>query len=64
MTDSVGKKETFMEELSKGLSISLAGPQAERALAAFREQMKAWDLATPPAEPLVLDFGLGEFDQN
>lgn len=52
-----------MEELKKGLSISLAGPQAERALTAFRVQMKAWDLALPPAEPLVLDFGLGEFDR-
>ena len=53
------KKGIFMEELKKGLSISLAGPQAERALTAFRVQMKAWDLALPPAEPLVLDFGLG-----
>ena len=52
-----------MDELGKGLSISLAGPRAEIALSAFRRQMEAWGLATPPAEPLVLDFGLAEFDR-
>jgi D-lyxose ketol-isomerase len=52
-----------MDELDKGLSISVTGPKAEDALAAFRRQMDAWDLAPPPAEPLVLDFGLGEFDR-
>ena len=52
-----------MEELDKGLSISMAGPKADDALAAFRTQMKAWSLALPPAEPLVLDFGLGDFDR-
>jgi D-lyxose ketol-isomerase len=52
-----------MDELNKGLSISFAGPRADRALEDFRRQMAAWGLATPPAEPLVLDFGLGEFDR-
>ncbi len=52
-----------MDELDKGLSISIAGPRAENALAEFRRQMEAWQIALPPAEPLVLDFGLGEFDR-
>jgi len=52
-----------MQELDKGLDISVTGPQAERALAAFQKQMAAWGLATPPAQPLVLDFGLGQFDR-
>ena len=52
-----------MDELDKGLSISIAGTRAEKALADFRRQMDAWELAPPPAEPLVLDFGLGEFDR-
>jgi len=50
-----------MDELDKGLDISLAGPAAETALAEFERQIDAWGLVMPPAEPLVLDFGLGEF---
>lgn len=50
-----------MEELSKGMDISLKGPAAEAALAEFVAQMKAWSLTMPPVEPLVLDFGLGDF---
>jgi mannose-6-phosphate isomerase-like protein (cupin superfamily) len=53
-----------MDELDKGLSISLHGPEAEAAVARFREQLAAWDLAMPPVEPLVLDFGLGEFERT
>jgi len=52
-----------MDELDKGLSISLSGPRADAALGAFRRQMEAWAMAIPPAEPLVLDFGLGRFDR-
>lgn len=50
-----------MRELDKGLEISLGGPQAEEALSAFRRQIESWGLAMPPVEPLVLDFGLGDF---
>jgi D-lyxose ketol-isomerase len=50
-----------MQELDKGLQLSTAGTEAESALAAFHRQMEAWNLAPPPAEPLVLDFGLGKF---
>ena len=50
-----------MRELDKGLEISLKGPQAQRALEAFQQQMTAWGLRAPPSQPLVLDFGLGDF---
>lgn len=50
-----------MEELEKGIDISLKGPAAEAALADFVAQIKAWGLSMPPVEPLVLDFGLGTF---
>ena len=50
-----------MHELDKALQIALQGPQAEAALAAFDRQMSTWQLALPPVEPLVLDFGLGDF---
>jgi len=53
----------MMDELNKGLSLSLTGPSADAALGAFRRQMEAWEVAIPPAEPLVLDFGLGRFDR-
>lgn len=50
-----------MDELEKGLSISIHGAERDRALAEFRKQVGKWGLALPPVEPLVLDFGLGEF---
>ena len=50
-----------MDELDKGLSISLNTEQAAPHLAACQQQMAAWEMVMPPVEPLVLDFGLGEF---
>jgi mannose-6-phosphate isomerase-like protein (cupin superfamily) len=52
-----------MEELQKGLQISLKGTAADRALEAFSRQVRDWGLAMPPVEPLVLDFGLGDFQR-
>ena len=52
-----------MKELDKALSIALKGKEAERALARFRRRVKAWKVALPPVAPLVLDFGLGEFEK-
>lgn len=52
-----------MEELDKGVEISMTGPKAEEALAAFHKQIHVWGLAMPPVQPLVLDFGLGQFDR-
>ena len=50
-----------MKELDKALDIALGGPEAEKALEAFRQRLTAWGLVMPPVEPLVLDFGLGDF---
>lgn len=50
-----------MDEFDKGIDISLKGPEAEASVAEMRRQVDAWDLVMPPIEPLVLDFGLGEF---
>ncbi len=52
-----------MKELDKTLDISHTGPQAQQALDAFRRQIDSWGLVMPPVEPLVLDFGLGDFDR-
>ena len=52
-----------MDELNKGLDVSLKGARAERALAAFGRQIASWGLAMPRVEPLVFDFGLGDFDR-
>ncbi|MCK5740531.1 cupin domain-containing protein [bacterium] len=51
-----------MNELDKARNIELAGPQRQRALEQFYKQMQRWNIALPTAEPLVLDFGLGQFD--
>jgi mannose-6-phosphate isomerase-like protein (cupin superfamily) len=53
-----------MDELQKGLDISVRGPVRDDALARFDEQMAAWQIAMPPVEPLVLDFGLGDFEHT
>ena len=53
-----------MDELDAGLRISVTGAVRERALAAYQRQLTAWNVAMPPVEPLVLDFGLGDFDHT
>ena len=59
----MSRRSPIIRELDKGLAISIGGPQRDAALQAFREQIQAWNVALPPAEPLVLDFGLGRFAQ-
>ncbi len=53
-----------MHELARGLSISARGPIAEEALTRFRRQAQEWGVALPEVAPLVLDFGLGNFDRE
>jgi len=53
-----------MDELDKALEIALHGQRRETALQAFRRQAEEWGVALPPVEPLVLDFGLGEFEKT
>lgn len=51
--------------MSKGIdSLQLKGPRREAALKAFGAQISAWGLTMPPIEPLVLDFGLGDFEHT
>ena len=52
-----------MDELDKGLAISVTGTAAKDALANFQKILGQWHLIMPPADPLVLDFGLGEFNK-
>jgi mannose-6-phosphate isomerase-like protein (cupin superfamily) len=50
-----------MDELEKGLEISVKGPIRDEAIAAFEKQIAEWNLVMPPVERMVVDFGLGEF---
>jgi D-lyxose ketol-isomerase len=50
-----------MHELDKGLAISISGRPRDAALRRFKEHVMRWGVALPPVEPLVLDFGLGNF---
>lgn len=50
-----------MDELDKGLAISLNRKAREAALRLFRGQITKWQIAMPLVEPLVLDFGLRNF---
>ena len=49
------------KEFEKAMGLTVSGDLKEQALAAFEKQIKAWGLAMPKVEPLVLDFGLGDF---
>lgn len=50
-----------MEELDKGIDLSMRGGEAEEALRIARLQFNEWGLTMPAVEPLVFDFGLGDF---
>ena len=44
-------------------SMQLPGELRRQSLERFAEQLNQWALAMPPVEPLVMDFGLGQFDR-
>lgn len=52
-----------MQELDKALSIALAGDQRDEVIVDFNRQLAAWGQVVPNVTPLVLDFGLGCFDE-
>jgi mannose-6-phosphate isomerase-like protein (cupin superfamily) len=52
-----------VDELDNGLAISLDPVLSAPYLQVFDAQMRAWDMAMPAVTPLVLDFGLGRFDE-
>ena len=41
----------------------LLGEKRQRALARCLDTIRGWGLTMPPGQPLVLDFGLGRFDE-
>lgn len=41
--------------------MQLHGEMRQEALAKIAKQLKVWDIKMPPAEPLVMDFGQGDF---
>jgi ribosomal protein S18 acetylase RimI-like enzyme/mannose-6-phosphate isomerase-like protein (cupin superfamily) len=57
------EQEMRMDELNEGLSISIDAAEQAPILAAGRDQLAAWETAMPPVTPLVLDFGLGRFNE-
>lgn len=50
-----------MDELQKGLSFSLGKEESQDILQACQAQFAAWEVTMPAVDPLVLDFGLGDF---
>lgn len=53
-----------MDELTKGLDVSIKGAPRDTALTSCRRQMTAWNVSMPAVEPLVLDFGLDDFNKT
>ncbi|OHB56278.1 MAG: hypothetical protein A2Y12_02485 [Planctomycetes bacterium GWF2_42_9] len=50
-----------MKELTKVLGSAITGPLKQKAIETFEKQMQEWGIIMPPVEPLVMDFGLGDF---
>lgn len=50
-----------MDELKKGANLSVPESLKNEALAACKKVLQAWEVAMPEVEPLVVDFGQGEF---
>jgi D-lyxose ketol-isomerase len=44
-------------------SLQVSPPERKLALANCFEHIKRWRIALPSAEPLVMDFGLGDFEK-
>ena len=53
-----------MDELDVGLSFSLSGERAQAVVERVQRQVASWGLRLPQVEPLVLDFGLGDFERS
>ena len=53
-----------MDELKNGLDVALHGEAADQAAQKVRDVVTSWGLKLPEVEPLVLDFGLGEFEKT
>lgn len=52
-----------MDELQRGLEVAVRGQQADAIVRRVRKQLQQWGLTMPDVAPLVLDFGLGNFEQ-
>lgn len=52
-----------MEELKKGLDFALSEEKAKPYLDRVYSRISEWGLKMPNVEPLVLDFGLGDFEK-
>jgi len=50
-----------MDELAAGLAVSLQGESADKWIRRARAQVAGWSLELPAVDPLVIDFGLGDF---
>jgi len=46
-----------------GFPYQIQGKERREALAHCRDTVRRWNLTMPDVEPLVLDFGLGRFDE-
>ncbi len=49
--------------MAKYEDIEVTGPQRHQIIAAIHWQLDEWGLAMPNVEPLILDLGLGRFEE-
>jgi len=53
-----------MDELNRGKEISMKGRLADRVLSRALKQIEEWGLVMPRVDPLVFDFGIGDFERT
>ena len=53
-----------MKASERRRKISLKGQEAKEAHEAFERQIREWGLVMPNVDPLILDFGLGDFEKT
>jgi len=53
-----------MSNIDKTIMIELSGDAALEAEKACRRQLEKWQVSMPEVTPLLLDFGLGKFEET
>ncbi len=51
-----------MDQFGEGKEIALDSEESERILERINKQFNIWGFTPPAVEPLVFDFGLGDFE--
>ncbi len=63
MQKNFNNDKGYKDMIDKIYNMQLCEPQRNQYLDAFKTQIHKWGLVMPKVEPLVLDFGIGNFQE-